>query len=383
MRSRSMVAVRSSSGLATSTVTRIAAAAPVTMREARCTRRSIASPATTMRPRRPWRWVSRADQAVTASRSRSSSASSGTSTASDGAKRAAIIDRKTSSVHETRASRPSKAGRRSTRRPSSRPRSTPCPPRRRRSTGRRPIAGDDGGRDAGGPGSWAAGRAPARERAANAAAAAKAGAAAARCARVTADGQRADERARRAATRRSTVRRRRRPRERRTAANTANRAATRAISAPARGLSGRVLRRLRAAVTWRGGGRRCVATSTSPESTPPSESGTSACERLAERGLKTAGCRTRPAWSAYSRATSMAVAPAGTRRSMDPSGPCTVSAMVALPPRWTSRRPDTASPFGARHAGQPVVHGPAIASDPYDDRHSYLVRLMGQALGDA
>ena len=43
MRSRSMVAVCSSSGLATATVTRIAAEAPVTMREARWTRRSIAS----------------------------------------------------------------------------------------------------------------------------------------------------------------------------------------------------------------------------------------------------------------------------------------------------------------------------------------------------
>ena len=64
MRSRSMRAASRSSGLATTTVTRMATEAPVTRRDARWTSRSIASPATTIRPRFPRRWVSRADQAV-------------------------------------------------------------------------------------------------------------------------------------------------------------------------------------------------------------------------------------------------------------------------------------------------------------------------------
>ena len=82
-------------------------------------------------------------------------------------------------------------------------------------------------------------------------------------------------------------------------------------------------------------GDRCrvvLATRTSPLSTPPSTSGTSAASGWPS-WVEMSGIAPRPAWAAYSRATSVAAAPGGTRRSIEPRGPCTVRA------RWCPSLP--------------------------------------------
>ena len=328
MRSRSIVAVCSSSGLATSIVTMIAAAAPVTMREARCTRRSMASAATTMRPRRPL-------ALAVAGRP-----------GGDGQP----VEVEQRLVGHVDGERRREARRHHREEDQQRPGDPGVPAEHRRDGaagedreaaddphGAHLVvvdrqgaadAGDHGGRDAGGAEDGReevdARLVERRERR---------GGGERRCGGrplpgVATERQHAGERAGEQHPDRDgahdvVARATGVPRGegRRPAA------ATQAIIAARAGLSGAFLAAWRR-VTRRGRCTLVVATSTSPGSMPASPSGTAALSR-SPRAVCSSGMPGTSACLAYSRATSTAVAPAGTTRSSTPAGPWMLSAMVA------------------------------------------------------